>query len=389
MPNLIYRWFIQNTVKGFTLIELLITISILTILAVVGVTVYSGVTTKARDSAKKADIQAIAKAYEVKYSSTGSYQTLADTDFASGKPSTMASSSFSCIYGPDSTCTTVGTDKFAVCVNLNNDNTKCYSPSSSCICHSSTQGIPFTSLSGGGNPSCDPYGSVGSTGLVGYWKMDEASWNNNCSTASVIDSSISNYHSRSCPVAVGPLGGVTGKLGNAGQFDGVDDYVDVPNTAIIPSITITGWLYYNQAPPSRYLSIITNWWGTFGKIYIGADGRVYWRWLESDSTTWRQLNSSVVSIGSWHFFAATFDKATGTAKLYLDSITPVHTITAINIERPSGNNIIIGHDQATLSGNNEGLPFNGRLDDIHIFNYALSDSKISTLYNNGSGCAAP
>lgn len=53
--------------NGFTLIELLVVIAIIAILATVAVTVFRGVTSAARDSKRKADIESIAKAYEAKY----------------------------------------------------------------------------------------------------------------------------------------------------------------------------------------------------------------------------------------------------------------------------------------------------------------------------------
>src|SRR3989344_7035881 len=72
--------------KGFTLVELLVVIAIIAVLSVIGVTVFSGIQNNARDSKRKADVNAIIKAYEVRYSSSGSYgDTLMEgTAFASG-----------------------------------------------------------------------------------------------------------------------------------------------------------------------------------------------------------------------------------------------------------------------------------------------------------------
>lgn len=71
--------------KGFTLVELLIAISIIAILSVVGVTIFSNTQRDARNSARKSDIDAIFNAMETNYdSTTGQYAALQDAFFASG-----------------------------------------------------------------------------------------------------------------------------------------------------------------------------------------------------------------------------------------------------------------------------------------------------------------
>lgn len=56
--------------QGFTLIELLVVISIIAILSVIGITVFSGVQKGARDAKRKADVQAIATALEAQKNPT-------------------------------------------------------------------------------------------------------------------------------------------------------------------------------------------------------------------------------------------------------------------------------------------------------------------------------
>ncbi|MBI4038183.1 prepilin-type N-terminal cleavage/methylation domain-containing protein [Candidatus Daviesbacteria bacterium] len=55
------------TSRGFTLIELLVVVSIIAILSVIGITVFSGVQKNARDAKRRGDIDAISKAMEVHY----------------------------------------------------------------------------------------------------------------------------------------------------------------------------------------------------------------------------------------------------------------------------------------------------------------------------------
>jgi general secretion pathway protein G len=68
--------------RGFTLIELLVTISILGVLAVVGLSSFMGAQSKARDAQRKSEINAISKALDLYYSDFGQYPP---GDVSSGK----------------------------------------------------------------------------------------------------------------------------------------------------------------------------------------------------------------------------------------------------------------------------------------------------------------
>jgi type IV pilus assembly protein PilA len=73
----------RDSAKGFTLIELMVAVSIIAILAVIGLTVYQGVQQRARDARRKADIDSISKALEVNYSeSTAAYIPLTTLMFS-------------------------------------------------------------------------------------------------------------------------------------------------------------------------------------------------------------------------------------------------------------------------------------------------------------------
>lgn len=59
--------------SGFTLIELLVVISIIAVLAVIGMAVFTGVQKGARDAKRRGDIQAISRALEIYYATNGHY----------------------------------------------------------------------------------------------------------------------------------------------------------------------------------------------------------------------------------------------------------------------------------------------------------------------------
>lgn len=83
---------IVNPRKGFTLIELLVTISIIAVLSIIGLVVYQGVTTKARDSIRKNDLNKLATALEIyAQQHNGSYITTSSGITACPQPTDTTS----------------------------------------------------------------------------------------------------------------------------------------------------------------------------------------------------------------------------------------------------------------------------------------------------------
>jgi type IV pilus assembly protein PilA len=83
----------KNNQQGFTLVELLVVVSIIAILAVIGIVIYSGVQKGARDAKRKGDVDALSNALEAHYNTTvnqfctaaaGTYCPALDTWFAGG-----------------------------------------------------------------------------------------------------------------------------------------------------------------------------------------------------------------------------------------------------------------------------------------------------------------
>lgn len=76
-----------NTSKGFTLVELLVVMSVIAILAVAGLVLFSGTQKSARDTVRRQEIDSIAKAMEMNYdNATNKYTVLTNISFANGVP---------------------------------------------------------------------------------------------------------------------------------------------------------------------------------------------------------------------------------------------------------------------------------------------------------------
>src|SRR5260221_12481213 len=76
---------LKKNQQGFTLVELLVAIAIIAILAIIGLTVFTGLQRGARDATRRSDVQAVSKALEANYDTSGGrYVNLDLSQFAGG-----------------------------------------------------------------------------------------------------------------------------------------------------------------------------------------------------------------------------------------------------------------------------------------------------------------
>jgi hypothetical protein len=238
----------------------------------------------------------------------------------------------------------------------------------------------------------DP-GACMTEGLVGYWDMEEGgsgtkvydrSGNGN-------DGDFGPYMATSTnPWAGGiiPLsGGKTG--GGALQFDGVDDYVEVPDSVSLDglgSLTIEAWIKPEVAQQG---GIVTK--GT----YDGARYWVYQLETASDATLYFSINDvnynrfelrtvDTVPLDSWSYVAAVWDGATGDAKIYINGVEVAATASAIISMADNTYPAYIGKQSNVTYGDKF---FNGVIDEVRIYNRALSAAEIRYHYNRGGPVA--
>lgn len=110
----------SNNTKGFTLVELLVVISIIAFLSVIGVTAFSNAQKTARDGRRRADVDAISKAYESGYDAVaGTYTAIDGTKFTTNQLPQDPINSGSNVY----THAMINSNKgFYACADLEVDN---------------------------------------------------------------------------------------------------------------------------------------------------------------------------------------------------------------------------------------------------------------------------
>jgi hypothetical protein len=215
-----------------------------------------------------------------------------------------------------------------------------------------------------------------SAGLVAHWQFDEGSG------TSTVDSS-GNGHD-------GTLQGdpqwVAGMIGSGAlSFDGSDGLVDVghdESLSITDELTITVWVKVSDLSTFYFLvckqpsgTAADNYPGNYefrteantGALQFGhqeAEGQQYTFYTSETSITAEQ----------WYHVAVSFTKG-GLVEFYVDGVPAGSSEQLTNFG-------ILNDEPVRIGGRKDGYSFfNGILDDVHLYDRALSAVQIQKLYN--------
>jgi hypothetical protein len=223
-------------------------------------------------------------------------------------------------------------------------------------------------------------------GLTNYWTMNESSWTNNCSTASIIDSSVNANSAKSCPNSTGPTGGITGKFGNAGTFDGTNDYLDGGNGSSVNlgtgDFTINAWVKraVAETQSSDGDAVIGKGDWAFGKgwaFYSARDAGLveFQAWDTSNKSQYFSSYTGTINDGTWHMLTLVETRATG-GDFYLDGVYQESRGTTFTGDINSATSLNIGHSRNAVDYNHGGI------DEVRMYNRVLSQSEITKLFSN-------
>lgn len=209
-----------------------------------------------------------------------------------------------------------------------------------------------------------------------------------------------------------PNGGVTqnsaGKVGSySWSFDGVNDYVTIGSSLSqfdfmysgVPKMTVNFW--YKPSTGMNFPVVLDHNSGGAGKgldfYFVGTGvNNVMTMSLSSDpnnnlssdqndflaamSTT----NLKLGSAGTWEMWTLTYDYSLSSnqMKIYKNAGTPETSNTYSGSSTPTSGNT---PNPLAMGRSYNGYYLKGELDELSIWNRALSAAEISTLYNSGNG----
>ncbi|MBN1861616.1 MAG: metallophosphoesterase [Candidatus Thermoplasmatota archaeon] len=171
----------------------------------------------------------------------------------------------------------------------------------------------------------------------------------------------------------------TGVSGYALSFDGINDYADVPDSQsldITGDLTLSAWVYCDSMPNTAPIISKGNYGTNFG-YYLAtgqafSDGCANMQLASTDATLINLNGKTPLQIGQWHFLTAV--RNDNIAKIYIDGEYE-NSITCFSDDIRT-NNLPL-----EFGTHWEGkLLFHGKIDEVRIYNYALSSNEIENLY---------
>lgn len=208
-------------------------------------------------------------------------------------------------------------------------------------------------------------------GLVAYWPFDGGS---------TLD--FSGNHNDGEAIGAKQTTDRFGRPNHAYAFDGTNDYIAIANSPSLQigtgDYTIAAWIRANV--PFGYGRIFSK--GSFDCItgyMMRLGGENVWLENASDGVCHVFFGGKTrVTDGSTHFIVGVVDRDVGAA-IYVDgALDAMQMIDTSAYDLSNGRNPTIG----VADGMSQEF-FSGKIDDVRIYNKALSASEVSALYNSG------
>jgi hypothetical protein len=204
------------------------------------------------------------------------------------------------------------------------------------------------------------------SGMVGYWSFNGQDM---LGTTTAYDRSGSGRN--------GALSGMTatamvlGKVGQALNFDGVNDRITLSNLDTYATHSVSLWLKRGQTSSATSEGLIGC--NTSGGWSLGidttTDGRIY----NGKIGTSAHYSTGVITDTNWHHVVETRDGTN--VKFYIDGALDSTVSDTDASFSCSG-----GAASYAIGDANSSLPYKGRLDDVRLYNRVLTATEISQIY---------
>ena len=180
---------------------------------------------------------------------------------------------------------------------------------------------------------------------------------------------------------------IEGKIGTAASFNGSSSKIVVPKIPGLSSASISCWVKTtNTASVSRGIVELNNdtgsngFAGTLSIIYNTGSGTFTIRNGNGSSSEVNLIShvDTTIRNGNWHHIAVARNESTGVTTLYIDGTQAAQQ--TVSSTSTAGPGTLIGDRHYTASN----YHWDGEIDQVRIFNKALSSSEVTTLYGESN-----
>ena len=229
-------------------------------------------------------------------------------------------------------------------------------------------------------------------GLVGWWKMDDSGVDAEGET-STDSSGNSNTGTLYGDNGVGDNGTgldctASGKFGTGCNLDGTDDYVSTSNGNSVKGlsqVTIAAWLNLSGSGERIiYTEPINSGQSIRFRLEITSGNKLNLTGRAPDSgsaVSWSTGNSTL-STGTLYHVVAVYDAVSDSVSLYLNGNLDINSANTLD---PFDNTNPFSVPKIGTNAAADASFFNGTIDEVRIYNRALSPVEVSRLYNWAPG----
>lgn len=164
-------------------------------------------------------------------------------------------------------------------------------------------------------------------------------------------------------------------FGNALQFDGVNDYVDMGNASTFDvgsAVTYEAWINPDSSQSGYIFRKVVAF--AEDKQFLYSGNRVYFYLYDVFGGT-HLISSPSIPIHQYTHVAATYEASTETASLYINGVFDTSKSVGNSVSNSTGN-LYYGFD---LVGSDP--PLKGIIDEARIWNIARTESEIQSTMN--------
>ncbi|HRP51834.1 MAG TPA: LamG domain-containing protein [Candidatus Dojkabacteria bacterium] len=220
-------------------------------------------------------------------------------------------------------------------------------------------------------------------GLVGYWKMNEVSWNG--TSGEVVDQTLNNYDG----TRIGDATTISSGFGKSGTFDGTGDYVSMGNVLNFgdsTDFTLSAWVNRTTFTGDDQIIAKRNSESTAEVGYLlwvdGNDGSGDLddvRFMVSDgSDEFLIETTTTMTTSGWNLVTVVFDDDSATnSTIYINGVDSKSSTTGTIADV----NSLINSVNFTIGAESDaGEPWNGYIDEVRVYDRAITGEEVAKLY---------